>query len=32
MGGSEWVELTTDKERWQKLMLIHQGALSEFQG
>ena len=32
MGGSKWVGLMTNDERPQKLVLMHQASLREFQG
>ena len=31
MGVRKWVVLTTDEERWLKLVLMHQASLREFQ-
>ena len=31
MGGRKWVGLTTNEERQQKLVLMHQASLLDFQ-
>ena len=31
MGGSEWLGLMTNKEHRQKLVIMHQASLCEFQ-